>query len=124
LSERNTTTQSAWPVAMAAAPLATAAQQPPPPPPHCMVAERRRGSPSAEARRVASLRSSPYEAKPSMWRGSRPGVGAGAQHGLQRQLELGIGRLAVLVVVRLADADDRDTALQCALGHRWDRIRQ
>jgi hypothetical protein len=51
-------------------------------------------------------------------------VGAGAQHGLQRQLELGIGRLAVLVVVRLPDADDRDTALQCALGHRWDRIRQ
>ena len=45
-------------------------------------------------------------------------------HGLQRQLELGIGRLAVLVVVRLPDADDRDTALQCALGHRWDRIRQ
>ena len=38
--------------------------------------------------------------------------------------ELGIGRLAVLVVVRLPDADDRDTALQCAGPSLGPRIRQ
>ncbi len=44
-------------------------------------------------------------------------VGAGGEDGLERELELRVGRLAVAVVGRLADADHGDPAAQCAGGH-------
>ena len=56
-SARNTTTHSAWPVAMAAAALATAPEPPPPPPPHCIEAKLSCLHPSAAESRDASLRS-------------------------------------------------------------------
>ena len=49
--------------------------------------------------------------------GSMPASFAGRQDRLQRQLELAVRRLAVLVVGRLADAGDHDLAAQCSFGH-------
>ena len=49
--------------------------------------------------------------------GVDPGVLAGAQDGPERQLELRLRRLAVLVVRGLADADDGDLTTESALAH-------
>ena len=71
-SARNTTTHSACPVAIAAAPLAMAPEPPPPPPPHCIDAKLSWWQPSAADRRDASLRSLLYDENPSTSRGSIP----------------------------------------------------
>src|SRR5207248_10960169 len=49
-----------------------------------------------------------------------PGVVRGAENGLERQLHLGSGRLAVLVVRRLADPDDRHLASERLSRHVGD----
>ena len=105
-------------VAIAAAPLATAPEPPPPPPPHCIeaklscvAAERGR-----QARRLAAVVA--VGGEPVDVARVDAGVGARLQHGLDGQLELGVGRSAPLVVLGLGDADDGDLAAQRALGHR------
>jgi len=56
-----------------------------------MVAERSRWMPSAAASREASLRSSLYEAKPSISRGSRPASAQAARMALSASLNSASG---------------------------------
>src|ERR1700683_904137 len=65
-SARKTHTYFAYPATIAAAAFPTAPEPPPPPPPHIMLEKRSAGSPSAAARREASLRSLEYDANPSI----------------------------------------------------------
>ena len=79
---------------------------------HQRAAQPVRAARRSEARRIAAVVAVRREAV-DLAR-VEAGIGAGGEDRLERELELGVGRLAVLVVGRLADADDGDLAMQAA----------
>ena len=101
-------------------------EPPPPPPPHCMFGEAERGQAQrgGDTRGVVAVVAVGGESVHLP--GIEAGVGAGLEDGLQRQLELGVRSLPVLVVGRLAHPGDgglgpRATGPSCAANSRTMR---
>jgi len=79
------------------------------------VTQFRNAQSGCEAHGIVAIVAVGGEAVDLMRRDAR--TGAGGENGFQGQLELGVGRLSVLEILRFADADDGDLVTESSVAH-------